>query len=75
MSVRTVPMPKRKPPANEGSPSPEKVSTKLKAALHRAKTVAAWRGVDLEDYLDAILSPIVDRDFADLMKADQEAGK
>jgi hypothetical protein len=43
--------------------------------LDRARKVAKFRGVDLQDYLSELLAPIVQKDWADELKAAQEAAR
>jgi hypothetical protein len=45
------------------------VSVKMDADVYRmVRTVAAWRGVNVADYLSEIVAPIVKRDMAKMNK-------
>lgn len=73
MSIAT--MAKKKTPSAQ-QPADGRVNAKLRASLHRrAKIVATWRGVDLEDYLHSVLAPAVERDFAEMVREDAEANR
>lgn len=49
------------------------VSVKIDADTYRmVKTVAAWRGLDIAEYLTEVVRPAVRRDLA---KINKEAGK
>ncbi len=46
-----------------------KTTTKVRAALiWKAKTVAAYRHLDLFDYLDQLLTPLIDREFSETVR-------
>jgi hypothetical protein len=63
---------KKRPP--EGAGPPAKTTTKVEAGLLRkANIVAIHRGLDLYDYLDGVLRPAVERDYARMI-ADEAAG-
>jgi hypothetical protein len=49
------------------------ISVKIQADVYRkVRTVAAWRGVNISDYLSGIVDPVVSRDLA---KINKEADK
>lgn len=55
---------KPKPDAGDG-----KTTVKLRVDLHRkARTVASFLDLELTDYLDGVLRPIVDKAFADMAR-------
>ena len=48
----------------DGEGRPQKTTTKLDAeVLRKARTVALYRDKELFDYLDAIVRPVVERDY------------
>ena len=51
------------------------ITTKLDAeVLRQAKTISAFRGIDLYDYLHGLLAPLVAADFKRIIK-DEKGGK
>jgi len=72
-------MPKRKPPqeGTEGKQAqPKKTTTKVWAELLRkANMVALHKGIDLFDYVDAILRPAVEADYARMIQAESQGLK
>lgn len=53
--------------------APPRVTVKISAEWHRkARTVASYRGIDLADYLDGLISGPVEKDFKALGKEIQE---
>jgi hypothetical protein len=71
MSTLVIPMAKKGSEAggSDKSQGGEKTTVKLDAALHRrAKAVAAYQGRDLAEYLDTVIRPKVDKDFAKMAK-------
>lgn len=54
---------------------PDTTQTKLARDVHRkAKIVATHKGVELYEYLDAILRPVVDRDFLRMIRDEAREG-
>jgi hypothetical protein len=72
--VKTLrePMARKKPAADSGVPDgPQGTKTTVKLwedLARKAKIVAAIRGVDLFDYLDSIIRPVVERDHSQAIK-------
>lgn len=55
--------------ADKPAGKPETTTTKVRRELLRkAKTVSSHRDIDLFDYLDAILTATVDKDYAKIIK-------
>lgn len=55
---------------------PEQVSVKINADVYRlVRTVAAWKGVNISDYLSEIVEPIARRDMAKMQKEASKGGK
>lgn len=72
MNVVSPRMAKKTKPQSD-QPAPGKVSVKLAADLHRkARTVASYHGLELVDFLDQQLRPIVERLFAQMGKEIQQ---
>jgi hypothetical protein len=75
VDVKT-PMPAAKRKGDHG-PRPV-VSVKIDADVYRlVRTVAAWKGVAVSDYLSGIVGPLARKDFARMQKemSDQGEGK
>lgn len=54
-------------------PAPELISVKVWATVYRKiRTVAAWKGVNIADYLSQSMLPIVDRDFEKMKQESEE---
>lgn len=70
MASGTINVAKKKLPADEPAgdkPAVGKTTVKLAADLHRrARVVASDAGLDLSEYLDQILRPIIDQAYRDL---------
>jgi hypothetical protein len=68
MSKKRTPGPKE---GEAGGERPAKTTTTTKLPselLRRAKTVAAYRGIDLYDYLVEALSPTVNKDYGGIVR-------
>jgi hypothetical protein len=66
MVIGTLAVAKKKP---EPAVEPSKVTIKIKADLHRkARTVASHRDVELIDYIDELLRPLVEKHYADMAR-------
>lgn len=75
MTTASLKMARKRKPAQPDEPNPGKVTVRLAADLHRrARTVASFHGLELVDFLDQVLRPIVDRMFAEMGKAIQSEG-
>jgi hypothetical protein len=78
-AVLSVPMSKKRSAEADSAGEPSraaKTTTKVRSELIRkAKTVAAFRDVDLFDYLDQVLTATIDRDYGRIVKGDSEGGK
>lgn len=63
MSPTLVP-PMAKDPQQSNPQRPAKTTTKVEAELMRmARTVAASRDIDVQDYIDTVLRPVVTTDY------------
>ena len=67
-------MPKKKQPPQEGTQAPEKkTTTKVWAELLRkANMVAMHKRIDLFDYVDGILRPAVEADYARMIQSESQ---
>src|SRR4051794_26689375 len=66
----SAPMAKKRPGKDPVSPD-EKTTVKMRSELvRRARTVAAYRDIDLFEYLDQLVGPMVDRDYQAIVKAE-----
>ncbi len=62
-------------PRKKKEPQEEKTTMKVnKSKLRRANIVALHLGIDLFDYIDAIITPAIDKDY-DQMHSDYEKTK
>jgi hypothetical protein len=62
----------------KGGAPERKITVKVAEDLHRKMGVlAAHRGIDLYDYHDSILRPVVERDYARMIReeSEQEGGR
>lgn len=64
--------------AQSGDSNAGKTTVKMKVDLHRkARTVASYNGLELADYIDQVLRPIIDKAFAEMAREiqDGESGR
>lgn len=71
-AVREIAVAKKKTDGQPGRQEARPLTTVKvdKDLLRRARTIASYRGLDLGEYVDAILRPVVDRDFAQIVRPD-----
>lgn len=66
MFATVMPSPKKDPDAQKAT---GKTTVKLPVDLHRrARMVASDRGIDLSDYLEALLRPAIDKDYKQMVR-------
>jgi hypothetical protein len=76
--VKTLskPMARKKPSAEAEGEEARGTKTTIKVwedVARKAKIVAAFRGIDLFDYIDAVLRPVIERDLGKAIQDEKDS--